>query len=94
MKGRKYEADLIYIGGDCRAFGVRYNARYPRLPGRNDDPGRDAVPAAAAAAATAPHDGDLPGRNGGQCWHSVPDAAATAASAATSAGEVGRTRLI
>jgi hypothetical protein len=64
------------------------------MPRWNDDPGSDALSAAAASAAATAHDGDLPGWNRRQRRHSVPDAAASASAAASAAGEIGRTRLI
>ena len=95
VKGRKYEADFIHVGGYGCAFGVRHHASHPRMPRWNDDPGSDALSAAAASAAATAHDGDLPGRYGRERRHPVSDSATTAASAAASAaGEVRRTRLI
>ena len=93
MKGRQYEADFIHIGGYGCAFGVRYHARDPRLPRWNNNPGSDALSAAATSTAAAADDGDLPGWNGGQCGYSVPDASASASASAAPSGAVGRTRL-
>ena len=94
VKGRDYEADFIHVGGYGCALGVRDHAGDPCLPRWNDDPGSDALSAAAAAAATTANDSDLPGWYGRERRDSVPDASAAATTAAATAGEVGRTRLI
>jgi len=95
VKGREYEADFIHVGGYGCAFGVRHHAGHPCMPRWNDDPGSDALSAAAASATSTAHDGDLSGWNGCERRHSVPDTSASATAATTTAtGEVGRTRLI
>jgi putative membrane protein len=93
VKGRQYEADFIHIGGYGCAFGVRHHAGDPCMPRWNDNPGSDALSAAATSATSATDDGDLPGWNGGQCGYSVPDASASAPASAASSGALRRTRL-
>jgi len=60
VKGRKYEADFIHVGGYGCAFGVRDHASDPCMPRWEHNPGSDALSAAASTTAAAAHDGDLP----------------------------------
>jgi len=84
-RGERDEADANRCGHDrgCRVRDHPAAAGYADLPGRNVDPGDDAVPAASAsAAASAAADDDLPRRVERAGRNDVPDPAAASAATA------------
>jgi len=84
-RGERDEADANRCGHDrgCRVRDHPAAAGYADLPGRNVDPGDDAVPAASAsAAASAAPDDDLPRRVERPGRNDVPDPAAASAATA------------